>query len=603
MPLSHLTDQRVFADWDDLRGVADPDFLALGLGATNMMSMLWTVAMGGRAVGVERRGDPPPGESWNIAADTFHQLGLIDSLMLRTYGEEGLPRFRDGRVFRLASCFYDPEAEAKSVFADEIVSGFESSGCLAGRLEHVEHIDDRWVAGRPQRVVTVQPPAEVPVTPDPSAIRSDVAKILCGEFPFQLPATELLILLRRYLETIEEMDLAKDSGTPRVRLFTHHQVVPDGGFVEEPDGRRRVIIEAVQELDYKQKFIYRRQPGTEPIDLGVPELFSVAQGVDSDDAAKLGFRSNPVGIDYGDGRGPVPAQSDYVACLLNTFVEGRSRRRITTVFDEDGDEYWVRQMAIGQEDDPEVGWIMLQVPAFKSFDPVEEGVLPEGTDRESPDYFAAYQQLLYDFFFDHAEELLEMPREKLTGINTFYGPKLVTVAARIGVDAQIAVNGIVASNTFGTGHFLNNGVSVTGMICHSARVLRYWIDRRHGVVPGRAIRRLAEGIRLDTEEWIRVSAVEFSMANPRGFEPECFELMEAAREHRDFLVSLDLADWNRLIVHIGRLGTQPLRPPHPLHPEQRRKQRNGRAPVPAKADAADQPAPAKREADAMLVES
>jgi hypothetical protein len=35
-----------------------PDFLALGLGGTNMMAMLWTVAMGRRAVGVEMRGDP-----------------------------------------------------------------------------------------------------------------------------------------------------------------------------------------------------------------------------------------------------------------------------------------------------------------------------------------------------------------------------------------------------------------------------------------------------------------------------------------------------------------------------------------------------------------
>lgn len=36
----------------------DPDFLALGLGGTSMMAMIWTVAMGYRAVGVEMRGDP-----------------------------------------------------------------------------------------------------------------------------------------------------------------------------------------------------------------------------------------------------------------------------------------------------------------------------------------------------------------------------------------------------------------------------------------------------------------------------------------------------------------------------------------------------------------
>src|SRR5438046_8417251 len=36
----------------------DADFLALGLGGTGMMGMLWTVAMGYRAVGVEMRGGP-----------------------------------------------------------------------------------------------------------------------------------------------------------------------------------------------------------------------------------------------------------------------------------------------------------------------------------------------------------------------------------------------------------------------------------------------------------------------------------------------------------------------------------------------------------------
>jgi len=35
-----------------------PDFLALGMGGTNMMAMLWSVAMGRQAVGVEMRGDP-----------------------------------------------------------------------------------------------------------------------------------------------------------------------------------------------------------------------------------------------------------------------------------------------------------------------------------------------------------------------------------------------------------------------------------------------------------------------------------------------------------------------------------------------------------------
>jgi hypothetical protein len=64
-----------------------PDFLALGLGGTNMMSMLWTVAMGRQAVGVEMRGDPFLGVHWNIREDFYHQLGLLDQMMLERYGE------------------------------------------------------------------------------------------------------------------------------------------------------------------------------------------------------------------------------------------------------------------------------------------------------------------------------------------------------------------------------------------------------------------------------------------------------------------------------------------------------------------------------------
>lgn len=41
-----------------LTGVKDADFVAIGLGGTNMLAMLWTIAMGRRAVGVDLRGDP-----------------------------------------------------------------------------------------------------------------------------------------------------------------------------------------------------------------------------------------------------------------------------------------------------------------------------------------------------------------------------------------------------------------------------------------------------------------------------------------------------------------------------------------------------------------
>ncbi len=77
---------------EDVRGVRDPDFLALGLGGTSMLAMLWAVAMGRRAVGIEMRGDPFLGVHWNVRADLYHQLGLIDRLMIERYGEDRIPR-------------------------------------------------------------------------------------------------------------------------------------------------------------------------------------------------------------------------------------------------------------------------------------------------------------------------------------------------------------------------------------------------------------------------------------------------------------------------------------------------------------------------------
>src|ERR1700757_887761 len=95
---------------DAINGVIiAPDFLALGLGGTNMMAMLWTVATGRTAVGVEMRGDPFLGVHWNIREDFFHQLGLVDDLMRERYGDAGVPRRANGKPFILADCFYSPD--------------------------------------------------------------------------------------------------------------------------------------------------------------------------------------------------------------------------------------------------------------------------------------------------------------------------------------------------------------------------------------------------------------------------------------------------------------------------------------------------------------
>ncbi len=550
-------------------GATGPDFVALGLGGTNMMAMLWSVAMGYRAVGVEMRGDPFLGVHWNIREDFYHQLGLIDQMMLERYGEAQLPRRGDGRLFRLAECFYSPQTASGDIVADEIIDDYDTDQHIVGTIQHIEFIDDRWRDGLPNRVITIVEPPTLPERPDPQKIRASMVDVLDGPSIFQAEAASIQKLLRRYLERIERQDL-DNNRTPRVRLYTHHRVVPaDGdGFLRDLDGRLRIRIEALQEFDFKGQFVRVREPGSEVIDLGVPELFMIAQGFSSADAKRLGFEQQDVTVDHTDGRGPVVAQADFLAGLLDVLVGGRLRRRISSEFDQDGKEYWVRQIAVGHENDPEVGWVLVQVPDFKAFDPIEAGLLPAGTDSGSPEFFAAYQHLIYDYYMEQCSDILEVPKHDLMKVQMIYGPTLFSLVERVGPDPLIAVNGVVAGDSFGNGHFLTSGGAMTGMIGHSARVLDYWRSRESGASPTNAIRRLADSIRDDTHAWLQVSAKEYSQAVPINFGAERIEriskasgidtsvranAIDAARRHRHALIPLDPSNWRRLFVHNGRV--------------------------------------------------
>lgn len=567
--------------------IINPDFLAIGLGGTNMMAMLWTVAMGRQAVGVEMRGDPFLGVHWNIREDFYHQLGLIDQMMLDRYGEERIPRRGNGQIFRLADCFYSPDTVAGDIVADEIIDGFDTDQHIVGAIHHVEFIDDRWRDGLPNRVITVLDPPRPPDRPDPRKIRTSMLEVLDGPSTFQAEAASIQKLLRRYLEHMEQQDLATNS-KPRVRLYTHHRVIPaEGeGFVRHPDGRLGVRIEALQEFDFKGQFVRIRVPGSEVIDLGVPELFMIAQGFSSSDAKRLGFEQHDVVVDHQDGRGAVVAQADFLAGLIEVLIGGRLRRRIASAFDQNGNEYWVRQIAVGHENDPEVGWVLVQVPDFKSFDPIEAGLLPPDTDPASPEFFASYQHLLYDFYIKEAADTLDIPRQELSKVQMIYGPTLFSLIERVGDDALIAANGVVAGDSFGNGHFLTSGGAMTGMVGHGTRVLGYWQARDAGASPVEAIHRLADRIKEDTHAWLQVSATEYSQAAPINFGAQRIEqinqasgsdpkarahAIDAARRQRHSLIPLDPSNWRRLFVRNGRvLSALPeLEVDHPLQRPER----------------------------------
>src|SRR5947209_5398359 len=301
-----------------------------------------------------------------------------------------------------------------------------------------------------------------------------MADVIDGTSTFQAEAASIQKLLRRYLELIEQQD-RETNRKPRVQLFTHNRGVPvDGdGFIPCLDGRKRIRIEALQEFDFKGQFVRVREPGSEVIELGVPELFMIAQGFNSTDAKRLGFEQQDVKVDHGDGRGAVVAQADFLAGLLDVLVGGRLRRRVSSEFDQDGKEYWVRQIAGGHENDPEVGWVLVQVPDFKTFDPIEAGLLPAGTDPDSPEFFATYQHVIYEYYIKQVADTLDIPRQELMKVQMIYGPTLFSLVERVGDDALISANGLVAGDSFGNEHFMTSGRAMTGMVAHSARVLQY----------------------------------------------------------------------------------------------------------------------------------
>ena len=555
------------------------------MGGTGMMSMLWTIAMGYVAVGVDMRGDPFLGVHWNIREDLYHQLGLIDEMMLKRFGGEGVPRCQDGRLFRLADRFYSTTTKSGDIVPDEIIDGYTPEEHIVGTILNIEYIDDRWKDGKPNRVITVLPPPPVPQQPQPSKIRNDMAAVLDGPSVFQAEARSILVLLRRYLEAVEKLDISSGR-EPRVRIFKHHRVVSDAtGFTTMSDGRVRIRIEQLHELDLKGEFVRIRAPGSVTTDLGVPELFMVAQGSDSTDARRFGFLQEDVFVDHCDGRGPVVAQADYVAGLVEILVDGRLRRRIASEFDNEGREHWVRQIAVGHENDPEVGWILVQVPDFLSLNPIDRGRVPVGTDVTSPEYFAAHLQILYDFFIQQASAVLDMPEEKVKEATMIYGPKLFSLVERKGENPRLAVNGVVAGDSYGNGHFMTSGGAMTGMIGHGSRVLSYWQARSNGLSADQALNNLANSIDEDTNAWLNVSATEFTQAIPINFGTDRGRQIAAAsgrnidtrnggvdanKRERHALILLNQSDWRRLVVRPGKVVSGALPKLHPMHPSARK---------------------------------
>ena len=490
-------------DSDD---VGEPDVVAIGLGAAGLMAMLWSVASGRRVSGVGTGADAAEG-MWSIPAAVLHQLELVDELMLERYGPDRLPRRGDGSRLRLAGCLHSPGARPAATAAD-VVAATGAPAQIAGVVRRLEHVDDRG-AETIVSVVQLDPPVAAAADGD-HGLRDDVAELLVEPRPLQVPAAELVALLRRYLEAIEAID--RESGAaPRVRLFGSHRVAEHDGFAQEPGDRRRIRIVPVA-----------RAAAT--VDLGIPELFLVTQRAE---ARRCGLCDRVVEVDHRGGRGPVPARADFAAGWAHARSGGLCRRRVATQRDEDGDEYWVHQLLLALQGDPAPAWCLLQVPTFMAFEPQPAIAAAGGAPAD-----AARRAALRAFFADQAGALLGTSEVVALG-----EPALIRVTERLGDDARVAANGIAAGDALGCGHPRCGGEPIVAIAGHGARVLRYWRDRDAGASAERAIRSLADAARRDTEAWIRLGAADRAEAPQGHFTADCFAEMADAERRRELLLA------------------------------------------------------------------
>lgn len=288
-------------------------------------------------------------------------------------------------------------------------------------------------------------------------------------------------------------------------------------------------------------------------------------------------------VDHGDGQGPRVAQADFIAAQIEVLVDGRLRRRIASEFDQHGNEFWVRQIAVGHEGDPRIAWLLVEVPEFMSLCPIERGVVPKDTSKDSKEYFAGYQHLLYDYYIEQASYILEIPPDQLRRISIVYGPKPFSLLERIGVDSKIATNGVVAGDSFGNGHFLHSAGAMCGMLGHAYRFLEYWQRRAASHCAESSIRLLADRIKSDTEALLEVSAKEFSQAIPINFGAERGNKVAAAsgiaedkrakasskKEKRWDQAPLNPTDWRRLFIRNGSIWCDELPKIKEIHPAAR----------------------------------
>ena len=506
------------------------DYVDIGMGPTGMMTMLSAIATGHTAVGVELRGAPVRGVHQNIRVDWYHTLAKIDALMLKRYGPDGIPKLPNGKPFILHDFFYNPERVGGRLDFPEIYGkGDEQNQNVAGRLDRISFEDARESTvkangGKAKMYVLPSPP--LPGKADPKKLNPDMKAVLDSPSTFQAALINYELMLRTYIKAMERQDIAAGR-KPRVKVYENYRVAQEdgvaAGYINASGNKKRIVIEKVVDERTPDGKAHRiRRPGSARIDLGTPTRFSLTAGFGGGaDAKTLGYSQEDVVYNDPATGKSVAARQQWLVGEVTANIGGQLIRRISTAQDpKTGRTETVRQLAVGHEYAPNVAWVPVQVPDFMTFDPIEAGKVPAGTDPKSEQYTKAQQKLIKDYYIKQVSEVLHLKEADIRKMRMFYGPSYFTLKERLGTTARLARNGNVAGDLMGNGHFLTSGGSMTGMIGHANRYIDYWEALNRGVPEGKAARRLLKGIKTDSEAWLHTSIKEFFDVSPVNFGAE-----------------------------------------------------------------------------------
>src|SRR5690606_1535079 len=142
------------------------------------------------------------------------------------------------------------------------------------------------------------------------------------------------------------------------------------------------------------------------------------------------------------------------------------------------------------------------------------------TDPTSEEYADAAQGMLYDYYIQNVAATIHADPADVARMRIAYGPALFTVSERLGDSATVARHGVVAGALMGNGHLLTSGGSMTGMIGHFQRFVKFWHALNEGADLDAARTDLEAGIRGDSQAWLHVSAKEFFDVSPINFGAE-----------------------------------------------------------------------------------